>query len=207
MRTLADVPTPALLLDLDRFDANVSTMATFLREKGKAFRPHGKTHKCPEVARRFIAAGAIGSCTARLSEAEVFADHGIPNLLITTAVIGAAKIARAVELARRAPDTIFVVDTEQNARGLSAEATRAGVDLNLAVDLYFGRTGINPGAPAVDLARAVARLPHVRFAGLQAYDGAAAHTTPFDARRARSTMHMKQAVETSRLIEREGVTC
>ncbi len=207
MRTLAEVPTPALLLDLDRFDVNVSTMAAFLRAKGKAFRPHGKTHKCPEVARRLIAAGAIGSCTARLSEAEVFADHGIPNLLVTTAVIGAAKIARAIELARRAPDTIFVVDTEQNARDLSAEAARAGVDVNLAVDLYFGRTGINPGTPAVDLARAIARLPHVRFAGLQAYDGAAAHTTPFEARRARSTIHMKQAVETGRLIEREGVRC
>ena len=91
MRSRDDVPTPALLLDLDRFEANVARMTAHLRERGKAFRPHGKTHKCPEVARRFVAAGAVGSCTARLSEAEVFAEHGLRGLLVTTAVIGAAE--------------------------------------------------------------------------------------------------------------------
>ncbi|MEZ5286958.1 MAG: DSD1 family PLP-dependent enzyme [Vicinamibacterales bacterium] len=207
-RVRDEIPSPALLLDLDRFEANVAVMTGLLQKHGKAFRPHGKTHKCPEIARRLVAAGAIGSCTARLSEAEVFADHGIGGLLVTTAVIGAPKIARAVDLAARAPDTIFCVESEQNARDLSAAAgTRPGVDLNLAVDLYFGRTGITPGAPAVDLARTIARLPHVRFAGLQAYDGAAAHTTPFEARQARSLASLKQAVETRRAIEREGVPC
>jgi D-serine deaminase-like pyridoxal phosphate-dependent protein len=122
-------------------------------------------------------------------------------------VIGAPKIERAIALAQVAPDTIFVVETEENARDLATAATRAGVDLNLALDLYFGRTGINPGAPAVDLARVVVRQPRVRFAGLQAYDGAAAHTTPFAARQARSTASMKQAVETRRMIEREGIAC
>jgi D-serine deaminase-like pyridoxal phosphate-dependent protein len=207
MRSRGDIPTPALLLDLDRFEANVAHMTAHLRERGKAFRPHGKTHKCPEVARRFVAAGAVGSCTARLSEAEVFAEHGLRGLLITTAVIGPAKIARAGALARLAPDTIFVVESEQNARDLSAEAVRTGVDLNIAVDLYFGRTGVSPGAPAVDLARAVSRLPRLRFAGIQAYDGAAAHTTPFEARRTRSLGSMKQAVESCRMIEREGIAC
>jgi D-serine deaminase-like pyridoxal phosphate-dependent protein len=207
MRSRDDIPTPALVLDLDRFEANVARMTTHLRDRGKAFRPHGKTHKCPEVARRFVAAGAVGSCTARLSEAEVFADHGLRGLLITTAVIGPSKIARAAALARLAPDTIFVVESEQNARDLSAEATRASVDLNIAIDLYFGRTGVTPGAPAADLARAVRRLPHLQFSGIQAYDGGAAHTTPFDARRTRSLASMKQAVETGRQIEREGLAC
>lgn len=207
MRVRDDIPTPALLLDLDRFDLNVARMAGFLREQGKAFRPHGKTHKCPEVARRLIAAGAIGSCTARLSEAEVFAADGIRGLLVTTAVIGAHKIERAVALTRLAPDTIFIVETEQNVREPSAEAARAGVEVNLAVDLYFGRTGVAAGAPAVDLARAIDRHPHVRFAGIQAYDGAAAHTAPFDARRARSAGSMKQAVETRRMIEHAGLEC
>lgn len=207
MRVRDDIPTPALLLDLDRFEANLSKMAGHLRARGKAFRPHGKTHKCPAIARRMVDAGAVGACTARLSEAEVFAEHGIRGLLVTTAIIGAAKIARAVALAAQAPDTIFIVETEQNLGDLAAEAGRAGLDLNLAVDLYFGRTGISPGAPAVDLARAIARHSHVRFAGIQSYDGAAAHTTPFEARRARSTGSMKQAVETRRLIEREGIDC
>jgi D-serine deaminase-like pyridoxal phosphate-dependent protein len=207
MHARHDIPTPALLLDLDRFESNVSRMASYLRARGKAFRPHGKTHKCPEIARRMVAAGAVGSCTARLSEAEVFAAHGIRGLLVTTAVIGAAKIERAVALASAAPDTIFVVESDRHVHDLAAAAEQHGVEFNLAVDLYFGRTGVSPGAPALDLARAVTRQRHVRFAGLQAYDGAAAHTTPFDARRARTTGNMKQAVETCRLIEREGIPC
>ncbi len=208
MRVRDQIPTPALLLDLDRFEANVTRMATHLRDRGKAFRPHAKTHKCPEIARRLLAAGAVGACTARLSEAEVFADHGIPGLLVTTAVIGAPKIARAVDLAARAPDTIFVAEAGQNVRELGeAAGRRSGVTLNLAVDLYFGRTGVTPGAPACDLARFITKQPHVRFAGLQSYDGAAAHTSPFDARCTRTRGSLKQAVETRRLIERSGIQC
>lgn len=207
MRVRDDIPTPALLLDLDRFEANLSRMTGFLRERGKAFRPHGKTHKCPEIAHRFAAAGAVGACTARLSEAEVFAAHGVRGLLITTAVVGAPKIARAVALAQQAPDTIFVSESEQNLRDLNGAAAASGVTLNIAVDLYFGRTGINPGAPATDLVRAMMRLPQLRFAGIQAYDGAAAHTTPFDARATRSRASLKAAVDTRRMIEREGIAC
>jgi D-serine deaminase-like pyridoxal phosphate-dependent protein len=208
MRFRDEIPTPALLVDLDKFDANVARMAGHLQQCGRAFRPHGKTHKCPEIARRLIAAGAVGACTARLSEAEVFAEHGIGGLLVTTPVIGPGKIQRAVALAGRAADTVFVVETEQNVRDLSeAAAARPGAVLNLAVDLYFGRAGVSPGAPALDLARAIARTPHVRFVGLQAYDGAAAHTAPYDARRARTTGSMRQAVETRRMIERDGIAC
>lgn len=204
-----EIPTPALILDLDAFEANVASMAAHVREHALAFRPHGKTHKCPEIARRLIAAGAIGSCTARLSEAEVFAEHAIPGLLVTTAVIGPHKIDRAVALAARAPDTIFCVDHEANARDLGDAAERVGlpVALNLAVDLYFGRTGIAPGAPARDLARFIDRHPRLRFAGLQAYDGMAAHTSPFEARRARTTASLARAVETRRIIERDGIAC
>src|SRR3982750_4535787 len=102
MQFRGDVPTPALLLDLDAFEDNIAKMASHLKSRKKAFRPHGKTHKCPQVARALIDAGAIGCCAARLSEAEVFAEHGIRGLLITTAVIGRDKIARAVTLAARA---------------------------------------------------------------------------------------------------------
>jgi D-serine deaminase-like pyridoxal phosphate-dependent protein len=210
MRHRDEIPTPALLLDLDAFEWNVAAMARHLRERGRAFRPHGKTHKCPAIARRLIQAGAIGSGAARLSEAEVFAEHGIRGLLVTTAVIGASKIARAAALACRAPDTIFVVDDERNVRDLNdAAAARDGSHppLRLAVDLFFGRTGVPPGEPARDLARLIGSLPHLDFAGLQAYDGAAAHTTPFAARAARTTGTMAQAVETRRLIEQDGIRC
>lgn len=207
MQFRGDLPTPALLLDLDAFESNITTMAAHLRVRGKGFRPHGKTHKCPEVARALVAAGAIGCCAARLAEAEVFADHGIPGLLITTAVIGRDKIARAVTLAKRAPDTIFCVDDEANARDLNAAAQAAGVTVLVAIDLYFGRTGILPGAPALALARVIATLKNLTLMGLQSYDGDAAHTTPFDARKLRTDGSMAQAIETKALLERDGIAC
>ncbi len=202
-----DIPTPALLLDLDAFEWNVATMATFVRSRGKGFRPHGKTHKCPEIARRLVAAGAVGSCTARLGEAEVFADHGIPGLLVTTAVVGPHKAARAAALSAKAPDTIFVADDATAVRALDAAASARGVPMQMAVDLYFGRTGVPPGEAARDLARVIASCRHLRFAGLQAYDAAASHTPGFDARRARTAGTMAQAVDTRRLIQADGIAC
>jgi D-serine deaminase-like pyridoxal phosphate-dependent protein len=207
MQFRGDIPTPALLLDLDVFEHNISTMASHLEARGKAFRPHGKTHKCPEVAKALLRAGAIGCCAARLSEAEVFAEFGIPGLLITTAVIGRDKISRAIALSDRAPDTIFVVDDPQNVRDINDAAGSRPQPINLAVDLFFGRTGIEPGQPAVALAKLIDSLPNVTFAGLQSYDGAAAHTTPFDARSARTASTMGRAVETKAMLEAAGIAC
>jgi len=209
MQSRGDIPTPALLLDLDAFEDNVQKMAAHLKARGKAFRPHGKTHKCPEVARALIRAGAVGCCAARLSEAEVFAQSGIPGLLITTAVIGRDKIARAVALASSAPDTMFVVDDRQNVRDINEAAAARGKSepVKVLVDLFFGRTGIAPGQPAVELAQLVESLPNLTFAGLQSYDGAAAHTTPFDARSTRTKTTMGKAVETKAMLERAGIAC
>jgi 3-hydroxy-D-aspartate aldolase len=173
-----EIPTPALLLDLPAFESNVARMTAHVAAQGKALRPHGKTHKCPEIAKRLIAAGAVGACTAKLGEAEVFAAHGVRGLLVTTAIIGKAKAARAATLARLAPDTIVVADDVEAVRVLGDAAWRAGVTLRVAVDLYFGRTGVPPGAPAREVARAIDRTPSLVFAGLQAYDGTASHTAP-----------------------------
>ena len=209
MQHRGDIPTPALILDLDQFDANVAKMAAHLKARGKAFRPHGKTHKCPDIAKALIKAGAVGSCVARLSEGEVFAECGVPGLLITTAVIGRDKIARAVALAAKAPETLFVVDDAQNVRDINAAAgaVGAGQPINLMIDVFFGRTGIEPGAPAVELARLITSLPHVRFAGLQSYDGQAAHTAPFDARGTRTNGTMSRAAETKALLDQAGIPC
>src|SRR5262245_33099486 len=102
--TRCDLPTPALLLDLDAFEANVAAMARHCREHRRALRPHGKTHKCPEIAQALIRAGAGGACAAKVSEAEVFVAHGVTGLLVTTPVVGRHKIERAVALAQRQSD-------------------------------------------------------------------------------------------------------
>jgi D-serine deaminase-like pyridoxal phosphate-dependent protein len=203
-----DLPTPALLLDLPAFEANVAKMAEHCRSSRRALRPHGKTHKCPAIAHALINAGAVGACAAKLSEAEVFARHDVKGLLVTTAVIGKHKIERAMRLASARRDTILCVDNAQNVRDLNEAAGLARVRLNLAIDLNVaGRTGISPGQAALGLAQSITPLPNVKLAGLQAYAGHASHKVGFNARKALSQEAMAPAVETRRLLEKSGIEC
>ena len=123
-----EIPTPALLLDLDRFERNLARMAAHVRAAGKHLRPHAKTHRCPEIARRQIAAGALGVACAKLGEAEVMARAGIRGLLITTPVVPEAKIQRFIELVRAAPDTMVVMDNAENATAVDRAAAGRGRD-------------------------------------------------------------------------------
>lgn len=206
--TRDDLATPALVLDLDAFESNVALMTKFAKEHKRALRPHGKTHKCPEIAKALIRAGAVGACAAKLSEAEVFADHGVNGLLITTAVIGKHKIERAIRLAKKNRDTIFSVDNAQNVRDLNDAAAEAKVQLNVALDLFIaGRTGIMPGSPALALAQLVGTLSNLKLAGIQAYAGQASHVVGFEARKQKSIDVMAAAVDTRRLLESNGIAC
>jgi 3-hydroxy-D-aspartate aldolase len=121
-------------------------------------------------------------------------------------VIGGGKIARAVALARRAPDTMFVVDDEQNVRAIN-EAAKDGEPIKLLIDLYFGRTGVPPGEPALKLAQLIDSLPNVVLEGLQSYDGQAAHTAPYAARGERTNSNMAKAASTRAMIEGAGIPC
>jgi D-serine deaminase-like pyridoxal phosphate-dependent protein len=206
--TRHDLPTPALLLDLDAFEFNVNKMTAHAKAHNRALRPHGKTHKCPEIASRLIRAGAVGACAAKVSEAEVFSAHGVHGLLITTAVVGPYKIERAIRLAKSAPDTMFSVDNAQNVNDLNEAAKAAKLKLNLAIDLWVGgRTGIKTGEPALALAESMQSLSHVKLAGLQAYAGHAAHVIGWDARKKVSIEAMAKAVETRHMIEKKGIAC
>src|SRR6185312_7979855 len=124
-----EIPTPALLLDLDRFERNLTRMATHVRGAGKNLRPHAKTHRCPEIAKRQVAAGALGVACAKLGEAEVMARAGVRGLLITTEVVAPSAIGRLIRLAGEAPDTMVVVDHPDNVRALGQAAAAGGVTL------------------------------------------------------------------------------
>lgn len=202
-----EIPTPALLLDLDRFERNVERMAAHAKRAGKGLRPHAKTHRCPEIARRQIAAGALGVACAKLGEAEVMAAAGVRGLLITTEVVAPGGIARLMQLLHDAPDTIVVVDNPENARALSHAAATSGVVVNVMVDIEVGgrRTGIQPGEPALALARALASLPSLTLRGLQGYAGQCAHVMGWNARRAASQQAMAPLMETRRLLEGVGL--
>ena len=204
--TRADLPTPALLVDLDAFESNVAKMVAYVKGKGRAIRPHGKTHKCPEIAQRLIAAGAVGACAAKISEADAFAAAGVRGLLVTTAVVGKYKIERAIRLARLAPDTMFCVDNMQTAEELDAAARAAKITIPVAIDLWIGnRTGIMPGAPAVALAEGLERLKNLKLTTIQAYAGHAAHVVGFEQRKKVSTEEMGKAVETINAIRAKGI--
>jgi D-serine deaminase-like pyridoxal phosphate-dependent protein len=202
-----EVPTPALLLDLDRFERNIQKMAAFVKDAGKKLRPHSKTHKCPEIARRQIAAGAVGVCVAKVGEAEVMARAGIRNLLVTTEVVGPEKIGRLLGVLERQPETMVVVDHPDNVRELGEAMTRARRVLNVLVDVDVGgrRTGVQPGEPAVELARAVVHEPALNLRGLQGYAGQCAHVNGWEERRRASRRFMGRLMKTRELFEKHGL--
>ncbi|HUQ92837.1 MAG TPA: DSD1 family PLP-dependent enzyme [Bryobacteraceae bacterium] len=203
-----DLPTPALTVDLDAFEGNCRRMIDYVKGKGRAIRPHAKTHKCPEIAKYLIRHGAVGACSAKLSEADALSDNGVGGLLITTAVIGKTKIERAMALARKRPDTIFSVDNAQNVRDLNDAAAAGKLKVNVAIDLFVGnRTGIQPLDPAVALGEIISQQPHLQLAGLQAYAGHASHTVGFENRKRVSHEAMNPAAETRRILEQKGISC
>src|SRR6185436_7350391 len=135
--------TPALVLDLDAFEANVTEAVALCRQYGVAWRPHAKCHKSPDIGRRLIDAGAIGLTCAKLGEAEVFAAAGIPDLLIANFLAGKQKIERLVEL-RRMADPIICLDSQDQAEPISAAMQASGqrVRAILEIDIGLARAGV-----------------------------------------------------------------
>ena len=179
--------TPALLLDLDALERNIATMARLTKAAGVKLRPHSKGGKSIEIARRQIAAGAIGICCATLSEAEVMASGGIENILVTSEAVTPAAIDRAIALNARSSGFILNVEDLKNLAGLAAAAEKAGKQLSLLVEFDVGqdRTGIAAIEGVVALARKVKASPHLRYRGLHAYYGHMQHIpSPTDRKRA-----------------------
>ena len=176
--------TPAMILDLDAFERNVANMAAWAREAGLNLRPHAKTHKSVEVARRQIAAGALGNCCATLGEAEVLVAGGIPGVLLTSTIVTPDKIARMKALNERADGLMVIVDDPDNVNTLAA-AMDPGRPLHVLVDVEVGcgRTGVVGVDDAVALAQLVAGHPSLRFAGVQAYDGSVQAIVDYDERK------------------------
>jgi len=170
--------TPALMVDLEALDANIARIAATCRRHGVAWRPHTKGIKVPEIAHRLLAAGAIGVTCAKLGEAEVMADGGIRDILVANQIVGAQKIARLVELRRRA-DVIVAVDSPDNVAAIAAAARRAGVVVRLVIEVEMGlkRAGVAPGEACLALARRIGSEIGVRFCGVMGWEGHAAPIT------------------------------
>jgi len=203
----ADLPTPSLIVDLDALDGNIARMAEHAKSSGVDLRPHAKTHKTPEIAKRQLAAGAIGVCAATIREAEALQSAGIGGLLITGELVGPNKIARLVRLTRKAPDTMTVVDNAAHAEQLSEAAVASNVQLNVMIDVdpVGRRTGIAPGPGAVELGKTVDRLDGLRLRGVHGYSGSSSHVTGFSERTEHSTRYMTPVLESFEGMRKAGL--
>jgi 3-hydroxy-D-aspartate aldolase len=201
--------TPALILDLDLLEANIALMARLCAERNIGLRPHAKTHKSIEIARRQLAAGAVGICCAKLGEAEVLAAGGIGSILVTSPVVTAEGCRRLAALNRTCPELMIVTDSLANVADLAAAGAASGRPLKVLIDLDVGqhRTGIAPGEGALALAEAIAATPHLSLAGIQGYAGHLQHLHGRAERRARTLEAMELLAATRAALEAAGHAC
>ena len=203
---VANVATPALVIDLDAMERNLEAMAVFARAREVRLRPHAKMHKSAAIAKAQIAAGAVGVCAQKVSEAEVLADAGIPDIFISNEVIDTAKLTRVAALAGRIRLAI-AVDSSLGVDRLADACNAAGsaLDVFVEVDVGQGRCGVTAAAAGALANRVVAR--GLRFAGLQAYQGGAQHVRGAADREgaARRAATLVRAAQAS--IAAEGIEC
>ena len=204
--SIAEIDTPALLVDLEALEENITCMATYMRDRGKDWRPHAKGHKSPVIAKRQVAAGAIGVTVAKTSEAEVYAREGIRDILIAHCVAGEQKLQRIAELCRIA-DPIVCCDHFVQAKALSQACRSNGVTCRVLIDIDIGmnRTGLRPGPDVDDLAQAVLQLTGVKLAGVMGYEGHLLTIPDLDEKRRRITSAMAILAEAREQLMGMGV--
>lgn len=174
MKTVSDLETPSVLIDLDRMERNIAAMQQRCDDLGIHFRPHIKTHKIPDIACRQLAAGAVGIACQKVSEAEVFAEAGIRDIQIPYNIVGEAKTRRLANLAKRV-DLTVTVDNQTALDGIAAAMQAAGASVGVMVELVSLnlRTGASPDQ-ALDLAQRIVKSDNLRFEGLMIYPADAA---------------------------------
>jgi D-serine deaminase-like pyridoxal phosphate-dependent protein len=213
---VAAIDTPALVVDLDAMQRNLSRMAEFARKHGLKWRPHAKMHKSSAIAKLQMQAGAAGVCVQKTAEAEAMVAGGVYNVYISNEVIAPAKLARVAELAHQVAaeqgQLAIAVDSVEGVRRLAHEMNdrrRGGqpaiVDVFVEIDVGQGRCGVTPGQSAVDLALEIRKHAALRFAGLQAYHGRAQHLRSARERRDAIATVVRDVRFTKTLIEAEGL--
>ena len=206
----ADIQTPCLILDLDALERNIKKMGDYAKARGMRHRVHGKMHKSVDVALlQERLGGSVGVCCQKVSEAEVFARGGIKDVLVSNQVRDLAKIDRLARMPKLGARVICCVDDLANVADLSAAAMRHGTQIEclVEIDCGAGRCGVNTTAAVVALAQAIDGADGLRFAGIQAYQGAMQHMDKYDDRRAKielAVAMVKDAVDT---LAGVGIAC
>jgi D-serine deaminase-like pyridoxal phosphate-dependent protein len=208
-RRREELISPALVLDIDAAQRNIDRMASELRDMGPTtIRPHYKTHKSPDLARRQVRAGARGLSMATVWEAAVLAGADLDDLFVVNTVAHPAKIATLAELARD-HRILVAVDEAPNAAAHSAAAVKAGSELGVLVEVDTGmdRCGADTAEEALAVARHVSGLPGLRFEGITGYEGHCTLTPDRELRHARQREAMKLFIGVADLLEAESIPC
>lgn len=182
----ADLNTPVLVLDIDALDRNIQRMAALAAHHGVGLRPHAKTHKSVDIAKRQIGAGAVGVCCAKIGEAEALSEGGVTGILITSPVAAPRAIERLGVLAARADGLMAVVDHPEVAARIDAAlaAAEARLDVMIDIDPGIARTGVASAEAAVALAEVISASPNLDYRGVQFYCGSQQHIESYADRRA-----------------------
>ena len=201
-----ELDTPALVVDLAVMERNIETVHGFFRQKRAKVRPHIKVHKCPAIAHKQLAAGgAVGICTATVGEAEVFAQAGFTDILITSEIVTGPKINRLCAMAHHARITV-AVDNPKNVADLSEAAQSHGVTLNVLVDINtrLNRCGVDPGKSALELAKVVTGSNGLHFAGLMTFEGTIC-CERYEDLVEESKQCIQKVLDTREMVEKEGL--
>jgi D-serine deaminase-like pyridoxal phosphate-dependent protein len=207
-RSRADLPTPALILDLDVARRNLRFMAERMASLPAKLRPHIKVHKCAELARMQVDSGAIGVCTATVWEAIVMSRAGVADVLIANEVCGADKI-HALALASQTARLTVAVDDARNCDDLDRAAQAAGgrLEVLIEVDVGMKRGGVRSVEEALALAQHLRKLPRLRLRGVQGYEGHCMLEPDREARSARARKAMDDLAAVADSLRQAGFPC
>ena len=206
----ADIQTPCLVLDLDALERNIRKMGDYAKAHGMRHRVHGKMHKSVDVAKLQVElGGACGVCCQKVSEAEVFARGGIKDVLVSNQVREPAKIDRLARMPKLGARTICCVDDIDNVADLSAAAQKHGTQIEclVEIDCGAGRCGVTQTADVVRIAKAIDAAPGLKFAGLQAYQGAMQHMDSYEDRKAKVDIAIAMVRDAVEGLKAEGLDC
>jgi 3-hydroxy-D-aspartate aldolase len=206
----AEIQTPCLVLDLDALERNIKKMGDWAKAHGMRHRVHGKMHKSVDVAKlQESLGGACGVCCQKVSEAEVFARGGIKDVLVSNQVRDPAKIDRLARMPKLGARTICCVDDLANVADLSAAAQKHGTQIEclVEIDCGAGRCGVTTTPEVVEIAKAIDAAPGLKFAGIQAYQGAMQHMDKYEDRKAKIDVAVAMVRDAVEGLKAEGLEC
>jgi 3-hydroxy-D-aspartate aldolase len=206
----ADIQTPCLIIDLDALERNIVKMGKMAKELGVRHRVHGKMHKSVDIALLQEKLGdSCGVCCQKVSEAEVFARGGIKDVLVSNQVRDPLKIDRLARLPKLGARTLCCVDDIANVAELAAAVKKHGTQIEclVEIDCGAGRCGVSEGQPVVDIAKAITETPGLKFAGIQAYQGAMQHLESYQVRKEKIEIAVGMVARTIDMLRAQGLEC